>query len=258
MGWTASAGRAFARSYRPIAHDFFTIRGVHVSARVGLVMFITVDLVFGALGAETGYAVAGASASSKRPSPTKVTIFATPIGRAPKVPTRLDGSCTTGGSDVSNRPDAARCFTTHSNARGVNVFDPCFHSEGGSAPGTLDLFLCPNDPWNGSVAATVVAVTGGAGVSGEAPSAFQPWALLLANGQRCLATGGATGTTAGLRYNYGCFAPPFARNVRQPIGKTGGIVLGDPDQRTRVWTVLFTRDNTGTGFTPVRVRQAYE
>jgi len=221
-------------------------------------VFIGVALVSGTLGAEICYSVAGASPSVKRSSPTKVTLFATPIGTAPKARTRLDGSCNTGGSDVSNRPDAARCFTTRSNARGINVFDPCFHSEGGSTPGKLDLFLCPDDPWNSSVGGTVVAVPGGAGVSSEGPSSFRPWALLLVNGQRCLATGGATGTTAGLRYNYGCFAPPFARNVRQPIGKAGGIVLGDPDQRARVWSALFTKDTTGRGFTPVGVRQAYE
>jgi hypothetical protein len=221
-------------------------------------VFIGVALVFGARGPEIGYAVAGASTSSKRPSPTKVTLYATPIGSAPKARTRLDGSCNIGGSDVSNRPDAARCFTTHSDARGVNVFDPCFHSEGGSTPGKLDLFLCPEDPWNTSVAGTVIAVPGGAGVSREGPSSIRPWALLLANGQRCLAIGGATGTAAGLRYNYGCFAPPFARNVRQPMGKDGGIVLGDPDQRAPRWTVLFTKDTTGTGFTLVGVRQAYE
>jgi hypothetical protein len=229
-----------------------------VRGRFGLIVFIGVALVLGALGAEIGDSVAGAGTSSKRPSPTKVTLFATPIGRAPKARARLDGSCNTGGSDVSNRPDAARCFTTRANAHGVNVFDPCFHSEGGSTPGKLDLFLCPVDPWNSSVAGTVVAVPGGAGVPGAGPSSFQPWALLLANGQRCVATGGATGTTAGLRYNYGCFAPPFARTARQPIGKAGGIVLGDPDQRARTWTVLFTKDTTGKGFTPVGVRQAYE
>jgi hypothetical protein len=229
-----------------------------MSGRVGLIVIVGIALAPWALGAEIGDSVAGASTSWKRPSATKVTIFATPIGRAPKAPTRLDGSCVSTSSEVSNRPDAARCFTAQSNARGVNVFDPCFRSEGGSTPGKLNLFFCPNDPWNRSVATTVVAAAGDAGVSGVSPSSFRPWALLLANGQRCLATGGATGSTAGLRYNYACFAPRFARSARQPIGKTGGIVLGDPDQRMRVWTVLFTKDNTGTGFTPVGVRQAYE
>lgn len=211
-----------------------------------------------ALGAAIGYSVAGPGTASKGTSPTKVTVFATPIGSAPKGRTRLDGTCNLGGSEVSNRPDAARCFTTLSDARRANVFDPCFHSEWGSTPGTLDLFVCPDDPWNSSLAGIVVAVHGGAGMFREAPSSFQPWALLLANGQRCLALSGATGTTAGLRYNYGCFAPPFARNPSQPNGKAGGIVLGQPDQHVPTWTVLFAEHIAGTGFTRVGVREAYE
>jgi hypothetical protein len=210
---------------------------------------IVVVLVSGAIGAMIWYSVGGSGKTSKRPPATKVTIFATPIGNAPKGSARLDGNCNLGGSDVSNRPDAARCFTTISDASGSNVFDPCFHSEGGSTPGMLDLFVCPGDPWKTNIAGTVVVVRGGAGTLGEAPSSevpssFTPWALLLANGQHCLAIGGATGTTAGLRYNYFCGA--------------GGIVLGDPDQHAPTWTVLFAKNTSGSSFTRVSVRAAYD
>jgi hypothetical protein len=230
---------------------------VSVTGRVVLIGIIAAALVFGALAAVVGYSLAGPG-TTKRPSATRVTIFATPIGSAPKGGTRLDGTCNLGGSDVSNRTDAARCFTTLSDARGVNVFDPCFHSEGGSTPGTLDLFVCPNDPWRSSPASTVVAVHGGTGTSGETPSSFQPWALLLSNGQRCLAISGASGTTAGLRYNYGCSAPPFDRTATKPNGHAGGIVLGYPDQHAPTWIVLFAKDTQGTGFSPIAVRQAFE
>jgi hypothetical protein len=43
---------------------------VHMRGRAGLIVFIGVALVSGTLGAEIGYSVAGASTSSKRPSPT--------------------------------------------------------------------------------------------------------------------------------------------------------------------------------------------
>jgi hypothetical protein len=107
-------------------------------------------------------------------------------------------------------------------------------------------------------ASHVVTVSGDMGPLGEAPSSFRPWALLLANGQRCFRISGATGTTAGLRHNYQCYAPPFARNAKQPIGKDGGVVSGEPDQQRRVWTALFTKDLTKNTFVPVEVRQAHE
>jgi hypothetical protein len=118
--------------------------------------------------------------------------------------------------------------------------------------------VCPEDPWNENARRTVVIAQGGKGPPGEAPTSFRPWALLLANGQRCFRVGGATETTAGLRHNYQCFAPPFARNARQPVGKAGGVVVGEPDQRPAAWTAQFKKTSTNTALTRVEVRQAYE
>jgi hypothetical protein len=161
--------------------------------------------------------------------------------------------CDLGSSEVTSRPDAARCFA------GDTVPDPCFHSQAGSTPPTLNLFVCPGDPWgNERVQGDVVAVHGGAGTLGQPSPSLRPWALLLANGQHCLAISGGSGTTAGLRYNYQCFAAPFARSADQPIGKAAGVVLGDPDQHKRTWSVLFEEPTGKTGFTPMGVREAYE
>jgi hypothetical protein len=126
------------------------------------------------------------------------------------------------------------------------------------SPGVADVFVCPEDPWNDKARRTVVMAQGGKETLGETPSSFRPWALLLANGQRCFRVGGATGTTAGLRHNYQCFAPPFARNAKQPVGKAGGVVVGEPDRRTPVWTAQFKKKSTKTALTRVEVRQAYE
>jgi hypothetical protein len=216
-----------------------------------------VVLVPAAVVAVIGYSSAPNNSTPTRSMSTTVTVYATPTDGAPRGTSRLDGSCDLGSSVVSNRPDAARCFTTDSDDRGVNLFDPCFHSAAGAAD-RRDLFVCPEDPWNDRARRTVVTVRAGVGTPGEAPSSLRAWALLLANGQRCFATSGATGTTAGLRHNYQCFAPPFARNARQPVGTRAGIVLGDPDQRTPVWRALFTSDPTEMTFMAVEVRRAYE
>jgi hypothetical protein len=52
-----------------------------------------------------------------------------------------------------------------------------------------------------------------------------PWALELANGERCTLLTGATAVLAGQRMNYGC--------------EGGGYVLGEVDQRRQVWTVSY-------------------
>jgi hypothetical protein len=228
-----------------------------VTRRRELILTLVIVLVPAAVVAVIGYSSARNTSPSRRAMSTTVTVYATPTDGAPRGTSRLAGSCDLGSSLVSNRPDVARCFTTDSDDRGVNLLDPCFHSTAGAAD-RRELFVCPEDPWNDRGRRTVVTVRGPVGRSGEAPSSPRPWALLLANGQRCFAISGATGTTAGLRQNYQCFAPPFARNAKQAVGKPGGIILGDPDQRTPMWRALFTSDPTDMTFMAVEVRRAYE
>jgi len=220
------------------------------------VIFVIV-LCFATVGAVIGCSSAPTDSPSRRSPSTKVTVYAVPTDSELRGTTRLDGTCDLGSSFVSNRPDAARCFATDSDDRGVNLFDPCFRSKA-DTPGMVDVFVCPEDPWNDRARRTVVTVIAGTGALGEAPSSFRPWALLLANGQHCFRISGATGTTAGVRHNYQCYMPPFARNPRQPIGRDGGVVLGEPDQQRRVWTALFMKDPTKNTFMPIKVRQARE
>jgi hypothetical protein len=213
-------------------------------------------LVLAAVVAAIGYSSSPNNSSPTRSTSTRVTAYRASTDTAPGGTARLRGSCDLGSSVISNRPDAARCFTTGADDRGVNLFDPCFHS--GGASDRRKLFVCPEDPWNDRARRTVVSVRGRAGTPTDRSASLRPWALLLKNGQRCFATSGATGTTAGLRQNYQCFAPPFARNARQRVGKPGGVILGDPDQGTPVWRALFASSPTDAAFRIVEIREAYE
>ena len=67
-----------------------------------------------------------------------------------------------------------------------------------------------------------------------------PWALELANGERCTLLTGATAVLAGQRLNYGC--------------EGGGYVLGEVDQRRQVWTVSYlAADAFASELVPVSV-----
>ena len=55
-----------------------------------------------------------------------------------------------------------------------------------------------------------------------------PWALELATGSRCGLLTGATAVLAGQRINYGC--------------DDGGVVIGEVDRSTPMWTVAYLAD----------------
>ena len=64
-----------------------------------------------------------------------------------------------------------------------------------------------------------------------------PWALELANGQRCVSTAGATGLVAGLRANFDC-----SRSGESSPGEANlGWVVGKPDRSSEPWTVEYIR-----------------
>ncbi|WP_019588103.1 hypothetical protein [Deinococcus apachensis] len=122
---------------------------------------------------------------------------------------RTRGSCFATSAAAPNRPDAYRC--TASNA----ILDPCF------APLNDQTSLaCSRDPWSAN--AILLTRSGplpfNARLSAADPDYAQamPWALELANGQRCTRMTGATAPVAGLRINYGC--------------PGGGVVAGGIDR----------------------------
>jgi hypothetical protein len=137
------------------------------------------------------------------------------IGMA--VTEKVSGSCFTGSIASPTRPDAWRCSS------GNGILDPCYQR----ILGDEKQLACPV---GGPLPANVVMLT----LSQPLPSeprkevsreSTLPWALELANGQRCTMFTGATAPVAGMRINYGC---------------PGGFqAVGDIDRSQPVWRVLF-------------------
>jgi len=128
------------------------------------------------------------------------------------VTARGSGECFSSSAAVPARPDAWRC--TIGNA----IHDPCFQN----IMGDPKLLACPEAPWNANV--TLLTLTSPLPTEVRKEMALKdtlPWALELANGQRCTLFTGATGLIAGMRTNYGC--------------PGGFIVVGDVDRSQPIW-----------------------
>ncbi len=179
------------------------------------VLFVGVLLVVAAAGC--------GSSSAKRTEaaePTQTHLFSPvgPNGVAAGVRIRrtADGECWTGsGADL--RPDAWRCFL------GDNILDPCFSNAGG----TSTFVLCAQDPWSSVVKLTLrkPLPQDMANESSGDPTAKRPWSIKLADGKRCVALTGATGTIAGLGIGYGC--------------EGGGVLVGEPHRGRPTWTIFY-------------------
>jgi hypothetical protein len=153
-------------------------------------------------------------------SPTTEVKLITPfqngnLGIGYAVTSRGSGECFASSAAVPARPDAWRC--TIGNA----IHDPCFQN----VMGDHNLLACPQVPWN----ANVILLTLKSPLPAEARKNIAlkgslPWALELANGQRCTMFTGATAPIAGMRINYGC--------------PGGFIAVGDIDQSQPVWRVF--------------------
>lgn len=132
-------------------------------------------------------------------------------------PTRPSGSLKT------PRPDAWRCIA------GNRILDPCFSN----STTDLNYVLCLDVPW-----VTVAhrldldePLPSDTANSDFSPQTAAPWAMQLANGQRCVLLGGATTQFAGERVNYGC---------------DDGYIVGDPDRSNEVWTALYGNEESTT------------
>lgn len=135
-------------------------------------------------------------------------------------------------SIASSDPEALRCFPIESN----EIQDPCWTSGAG-----LDQAACLEDPWDNKATILKLPNINPPPVSERIASPL-PWALELANKQRCVVLGGATGTVANMRVNYGCI--------------NGGYVVGEPDKRKQVWKALFAKANSDQ-IVRVSIRQAW-
>ena len=157
---------------------------------------------------------------------TRVRIFTpfspTGLNSGLTVKERVNGSCMAGSLADASRVDAWRCSV------GNQMHDPCFENSFGER----GLLACVQMPWTSSVTmlrpiSPLPAPENDKGDPGE----ILPWALELANGQRCVLLTGATGAVAGMRVNYEC--------------SDGYYVAGPIDRTLPLWRV-FHQSATGS------------
>ena len=143
------------------------------------------------------------------------------------------GSCWEGSLADSGRSDAWRCMA------GNEIMDPCFSDPSGDG----NAVACLTDPWNQQV--VLLDLTQPLPFDHANTPAIpeaDPWALELADGERCTMTTGATAAIGNLRANYACTG--------------GGWVYGDPDRTTSTWSVLLL-PNGGSSLGSVAVAVAW-
>lgn len=159
-----------------------------------------------------------ASPAHQASSPTRTEVkLITPfqngsLGPGFAVASRGSGQCFATSVASSARPDAWRCMV------GNAIHDPCFQNVMGD-PNSL---ACPDSPWTANV--TLLTLTSPLPTEQRKEIPLKdalPWALELANGQRCTLFTGATAPIAGMRINYGC--------------PGGFIVVGDIDRSQPLW-----------------------
>jgi hypothetical protein len=145
------------------------------------------------------------------------------------VAAHVRGHCWT-GSIVVSVPDAYRCLV------GSEIDDPCFAPHQAVTPATV---ACVPAPWSSAQVVTLTQALPKITPRGRAAS---PWAVLLANGARCVA---ATGTVQSVG--------KVALNLLCP----GGTGAGGLDTSRPMWTVKYGAATTGE-LTDVAVAAAWK
>jgi hypothetical protein len=178
---------------------------------LGISLMCTIATLPGALAAEPPAA----------PSRTQIKLL-TPFGPTGlsigmAVSEKVNGSCFMSSNGSASRPDAWRCSS------GNGILDPCYQR----ILGDEKQLACPvGGPWPANVVLLTLTQPLPTEPRKEISRANTlPWALELANGQRCTLMTGAMPPVAGMRINYGC---------------PGGFqVVGDLDRSGPVWRVFF-------------------
>lgn len=166
--------------------------------------------------------VTGAVFAQGGPAFTRVGVF-TPfnpggdlfVGLA--VTGEVRGRCAVSSAASPERPDAWRCSARN------EILDPCFQN----LLGDEKVLACAEEPFSANVMLlTLTAAPPDPSVTDEPDfTGSLPWALELANGQRCTLLTGATAPVAGMRINYGC--------------RDGAQVVGDVDRTLPLWRVFY-------------------
>ena len=147
------------------------------------------------------------------------------------------GVCAHGSLATPGRPDAWDCL----GGAGNTIYDPCF-ADPLAAPGERHELACAAAPWATDIVLfrltqplprekddAPAAGDPAAAIAEADPDPWElPWALELANGERCTLLTGASVVLAGERLHYGC--------------EGGGGVLGEVDRTEPLWTVAYLPD----------------
>ena len=176
-------------------------------------------LWFAAAVGATLFPAAAAGQVDTPPVPTQIKLI-TPfheghLGIGFAVTSQGSGKCFAESAASAARPDAWRC------SMGNAIADPCFQNVMGD-PKTL---ACPADPWSANVRMLTISEPLPASARKDLMlKNAMPWAIELANGQRCTLFTGATAPVAGMRINYGC--------------PGGYVAVGDIDRSQPVWRIF--------------------
>jgi hypothetical protein len=165
---------------------------------------------------------------------TRYVVPFTPDGLNPglNVTSSIEGACTFGSSIAYSRPDAWACTTEG------GVLDPCFENSFVALDEATEV-ACLDTPWSTDVVLLTLtaplsrekeapdgAMTGAADTAEERIQPWDlPWALELANGDRCSLLHGTLIVLAGQVVHYGC--------------EQGGMILGETDRGQPVWSVTY-------------------
>lgn len=135
--------------------------------------------------------------------------------------TKARGHCWT-GSISTQRRDAWRCTV------GNEIADPCF-----SVSAKSSSVVCPQGPWShkGLEIELEKPLPIHSGNHAKPSVKLEPWALLLADGKRCMIATGATTAIEGHRLDYFC------------VNDRGGGLWGLPNRKSQPWTILTGSDH---------------
>lgn len=152
------------------------------------------------------------------------------------VTSSIEGACTFGSSIAYSRPDAWGCTTDG------GVLDPCFENPFVATDEATEV-ACLDTPWSTDVVMLTLTAPLARemeepddAMSGTVDTAVDtadeliqpwdlPWALELANGDRCSLMHGTLIFMAGQVVHYGC--------------EQGGLILGEMDRGQPVWAVTY-------------------
>jgi len=203
-----------------------------------LLILITAFIMFGplAVAAQDATPTAGepGAALTANRTDTRYVVPFTPDGLNPglSVTSTETGACTFGSSIANGRPDAWGCTTEG------GVLDPCFENAF-VAPDEATEVACFATPWSTDVVMLTLtapllrekeepdgAISGAADTADEVIQPWDlPWALELANGDRCSLMHGTLIFMAGQVVHYGC--------------ENGGMILGETNRGQPVWAVTY-------------------